>query len=124
MAGRSKKRFQWAASTFVYVLGGCSAGLMIGGFVGRMTSSGIGFDQLSDVLGGIGVGVMVGAVLTLGSARRLTPQRRARIGSMLFLLSAIAFTVLRARATPSTEVEDTRPVAPDGADRTPVPTAR
>lgn len=112
---RSKKRFTWAASTVVYVLGGCSAGFMIGGGVARLFSDGVGVDRLTDVLGGMGIGIMVGAVLTLGSARRLTPLRRARTGSTLFLLSAVAFSVLQSQARKrATEVVTPKPVAAAG----------
>jgi len=120
---KSKQRFQWAASTMVFVLGGCAAGLMIGGAVGGLLARGSGVDQLADVLGGIGVGIMAGAILTLGLARRLSPLRRARIGSMLFLLSAIAFFALQARnrsAEPESHPVPERPV-PERPVTEPVP---
>lgn len=122
---RNAERASQAASTFVYVAGGAAIGLLAGGFIASIFADGMGVDRLADVLGGAGMGVMFGAVLTLGSARRLTAARRARVGVVMLIVAATVFALARSRAEANADAASPAEVtAPANGNQRPVTNQR
>lgn len=125
MSSRNAERASQAASTFVYVAGGAAIGLLAGGFIGSVFADGMGVDRLADVLGGAGIGVMFGAVLTLGSARRLAAARRARVGVVMLIVAAMVFALARSRAeSNAAEASPSEVTGPANGSQRPVTTPR
>ena len=92
-SGLSRARTALATATFVS--GGIAMGFLLGGLGGRLVTRGaMGWDQLGDVLGGVSVGMALGAVLTLGLARRISVSARVRWGVTMLSVAALALAVL------------------------------
>jgi hypothetical protein len=64
-----------------------------------MTTSGMGFDQLADALGGMMIGSLGGLVVGIVLMRRLTPASKLVVG--LLAIAVTVGTILYLRATPA-----------------------
>ena len=87
----------------LFAIGMLCLGFTTGGAVGgRILSRGqMGWDRLSDMLGGMMVGVLVAVVLTGAVVSRLSHRKRISIAAICMLVSVVIILLLQRTGGPS-----------------------
>ena len=83
------------ASGTLFVVAVAFLGLMVGAFLGgRVFASGMGWDRLADMLGGVALGAGSGLVFSLSMVKRLSVAKRIRWSLVAVGASALVVLLL------------------------------